>query len=91
MAKTEEKKPTCHPIINGGCYVHNVTGEEAVIMGVHVDPNTGKRAGYLYTFARGPLPSAVIEAAVSMRQWYLVDAPSKKTATGILSVSKRSS
>lgn len=91
MVDTKEEKPACHPIVNGGCYTHNVTGEEAVIMGVQVDPNSKKRVGNLYTFGRGPLPSQVIEDSDSMRQWSLVAAPSKKTATGIVSVSKRSS
>jgi hypothetical protein len=89
---TEEKeKTTTHPVINGGCYVHNVTGEEAVILGTHVDPNSGKRMGNMYTFARGPLPSQVIEHGESMRQWTLVSAPSKKTATGLIASSKRHS
>ncbi len=85
----EKEKLTTHPVINGACYVHAITGEEAVIMGTHIDPNSNKKIGNLYTFARGPLPSQVIEDSESMKQWTLYSAPSKKTATGLLAAASR--
>ena len=89
MARIAPTRIETDPVINGGNYIHRVTGEEAIIMGVLKDENSGKRIGCLYTFKRGPLPSHVTEGDESMVQWELSSAGSKSAATTLVNAHKK--
>lgn len=84
MATIPNKKNISHPVVNGGNYVHKVTGEDGLIMGTIVDENSGKRIGCMYTFKRGPLPAHVTENSESMLQWELITFGSKAAATQLV-------
>ena len=86
---SEHQAADTHPVINGGCYRHSVTGEEAVIMGVLRHPVSGNLQGNLYAFKRGPMPTIVVENTFGFASWELYRCGGTKNAEGLVSAHKR--
>lgn len=74
------------PIVNGGTYIYTLpdgTTEEGVVMGVRRSKGAKGEAlveGHIYTFARGPVPTHIVEGSESFKGWVLVAAPAKSAA-----------
>lgn len=68
------------PVVEGGSYKHETTGETGTVLGAQYDERTDKTSGNLYTFRRGSLPQLVEENSPSMIPWKLTHAPSANTA-----------
>ncbi len=88
-AKVDREMLLTDPVVEGGSYVHDVTGESGHIMGIATDPRSGKTSGNLYTFRRGNLPSIVTENSPTMQKWKLVRAGSEKTAHGLVGAHRK--
>lgn len=88
-AKLDREIHLTDPVVEGGAYVHEVTGESGYIMGITTDPRSGKVSGNLYTFRRGNLPSIVTENSPTMEKWKLVRAGSDKTANGLVGAHRK--